>query len=189
VRKTSFLEWFPYVCPEPVLAKCSFLYINGSKKPFSAGWEVGSGGLESTKRVWLPEFIARLRSVFIPLPRPEWIAAQAAQQGAEVVAPGVRELSDLEKQAISDVWLELDRASTGSLPSSKLLNVVELVYGYELTHREQHALLSAIRYGGEVVDSSDISVTEGCEKRHFLRHLCIKMLILPRQARDKHRKS
>ena len=153
------------------------------------GWEVGSGGLESTKRVWLPEFIARLRSVFIPLPRPEWIAARAAQQGAEVAAPGVRELSDLEKQAISDVWLELDRASTGSLPSSKLLNVVELVYGYELTHREQHALLSAIRYGGEVVDSSDISVTEGCEKRHFLRHLCIKMLILPRQARDKHRKS
>jgi hypothetical protein len=28
---------FPYVCPEPVLAKCSFLYINGSKMPFSAG--------------------------------------------------------------------------------------------------------------------------------------------------------
>ena len=52
------------------------------------GWEVGSGGLESTKRVWLPEFIARLRSVFIPLPRPEWIAAQAAQQGTEVAAPG-----------------------------------------------------------------------------------------------------
>ena len=25
----SFLS-FPYVCPEPVLAKCSFLYINGS---------------------------------------------------------------------------------------------------------------------------------------------------------------
>jgi hypothetical protein len=26
----SFLS-FPYVCPEPVLVKCSFLYINGSK--------------------------------------------------------------------------------------------------------------------------------------------------------------
>ena len=26
----SFLN-FPYVCPEPVLAKCSFLYINGAK--------------------------------------------------------------------------------------------------------------------------------------------------------------
>jgi hypothetical protein len=24
-------------------------------------------------------------------------------------------------------------------------------------------------------------------KRHFLRHLCIKTMILPRQARDKHR--
>jgi hypothetical protein len=23
---------FPYVCPEPVLIKCSFLYINGSKR-------------------------------------------------------------------------------------------------------------------------------------------------------------
>jgi tetratricopeptide (TPR) repeat protein len=38
VRKTSFFECFPYVCPEPVLAKSSFLYINGSKKPFSAGY-------------------------------------------------------------------------------------------------------------------------------------------------------
>jgi hypothetical protein len=29
------LFWsFHYVCPEPVLAKCSFLYINGPKRPF-----------------------------------------------------------------------------------------------------------------------------------------------------------
>jgi hypothetical protein len=34
----SFFECFPYVCPEPVLAKCSFLYINGSKMPFFAGF-------------------------------------------------------------------------------------------------------------------------------------------------------
>jgi len=33
---TLFLS-FPYVCPEPVLAKSSFLYINGSKWPFFAG--------------------------------------------------------------------------------------------------------------------------------------------------------
>jgi hypothetical protein len=26
-----FFECFPYVCPEPVLVKCSFLYINGAK--------------------------------------------------------------------------------------------------------------------------------------------------------------
>jgi hypothetical protein len=31
----SFFWSFPYVCPEPVLVKCSFLYINGSKSPFS----------------------------------------------------------------------------------------------------------------------------------------------------------
>ena len=30
MRKRSFLS-FPYVCPEPVLVKSSFLYINGSK--------------------------------------------------------------------------------------------------------------------------------------------------------------
>jgi hypothetical protein len=29
-KRHSFLT-FPYVCPEPVLVKCSFLYINGSK--------------------------------------------------------------------------------------------------------------------------------------------------------------
>jgi hypothetical protein len=35
VRKTaSFFECFPYVCPDPVLAKWSFLCINGSKMPF-----------------------------------------------------------------------------------------------------------------------------------------------------------
>ena len=35
VRKTAFFVCFPYVCPEPVLAKCSFLYINGEtvRKP------------------------------------------------------------------------------------------------------------------------------------------------------------
>ena len=33
----TVLFWtFPYVCPEPVLVKCSFSYINGSKKAFSA---------------------------------------------------------------------------------------------------------------------------------------------------------
>jgi hypothetical protein len=38
VRKTAHLFLsFPYVCPEPVLAKCSFLYTNGSQMPFFAG--------------------------------------------------------------------------------------------------------------------------------------------------------
>jgi len=30
---------------------------------------------------------------------------------------------------------------------------------------------------------------DGCEKRHFLRHLYLQCIILPRQARDKHRES
>ena len=30
-QKRSFFECFPYVCPEPVLVKISFLYINGAK--------------------------------------------------------------------------------------------------------------------------------------------------------------
>jgi len=29
LRKHHLFLSFPYVCPEPVLAKCSFLYING----------------------------------------------------------------------------------------------------------------------------------------------------------------
>jgi hypothetical protein len=33
-KNASFFE-FPYVCPEPVLVKCSFLYINGSKRRLS----------------------------------------------------------------------------------------------------------------------------------------------------------
>jgi hypothetical protein len=32
--KRSLFECFPYVCPEPVLVKSSFLYINGAKRPF-----------------------------------------------------------------------------------------------------------------------------------------------------------
>ena len=38
-----FFECFPHVCPEPVLAKSSFLYINGSKMPFCAGINLGEG--------------------------------------------------------------------------------------------------------------------------------------------------
>ena len=39
----SALFWsFPYVCPEPVLAKCSLLYINGSKRPFSLSQRTGA---------------------------------------------------------------------------------------------------------------------------------------------------
>jgi hypothetical protein len=34
VNKNGPLGSVPYVCPEPVLVKCSFLYINGSKRPF-----------------------------------------------------------------------------------------------------------------------------------------------------------
>jgi hypothetical protein len=35
LRKNGpFFECFPYVCSEPVLVKCSFLYRNGSKRPF-----------------------------------------------------------------------------------------------------------------------------------------------------------
>jgi hypothetical protein len=35
-EKRHLVLSFPYVCPEPVLAKCSFLYINGSTMPFFA---------------------------------------------------------------------------------------------------------------------------------------------------------
>jgi hypothetical protein len=31
-EKRCFGLSFPYVCPEPVLVKCSFLYVNGSKR-------------------------------------------------------------------------------------------------------------------------------------------------------------
>ena len=34
-EKRHLFGVFPYVCPEPVLAKCLFLYINGAKMPFS----------------------------------------------------------------------------------------------------------------------------------------------------------
>jgi hypothetical protein len=33
------------------------------------------------------------------------------------------------------------------------------------------------------------AVVASVQKRHFLRHLYIKTIILPRQARDKHRES
>ena len=31
LEKGDYFLSFPYVCPEPVLVKCSFLYINGAK--------------------------------------------------------------------------------------------------------------------------------------------------------------
>jgi hypothetical protein len=35
LRKNGLFWSFSYVCPEPVLVKSSFLYRNGSKRPFS----------------------------------------------------------------------------------------------------------------------------------------------------------
>lgn len=145
--------------PVPAEKRARPLVAAGFGEDAPHGWEVAAGGLSSTKRVWLPDFVHRLRSVFIPLPRPEWLAEQAKKQGAEAATLGTRELTDLEKQAISDAWSELDKDSTGSLPSSKLIDVIELVYGYEATQKEQHALLLATRYGH--IDASDASVTEG----------------------------
>jgi hypothetical protein len=34
-----------------------------------------------------------------------------------------------------------------------------------------------------------VSALQPCEKRHFWSHLCIKTIILPRQARDQHREN
>jgi hypothetical protein len=43
---------------------------------------------------------------------------------------------------------------------------------------------------GAVSDPSLSGITiEMVKKRHFLRHLCIKCIISPRQARDKHREN
>jgi hypothetical protein len=39
------------------------------------------------------------------------------------------------------------------------------------------------------MESGGVQTGGWCEKRHFLRHLYIKCIILPRQARDKDRKS
>ena len=118
--------------PVPPEERARALIVAGMGEGAAPDWVVAAGGLSCTKRVWLPDFIRRLRSIFIPLPRPEWLAAQAKKQGAEVVPLGTRQLSSLEKQAVSDVWKELDRDGTGSLPSSKLTDVIELVYGYRL---------------------------------------------------------
>jgi hypothetical protein len=53
VRKTaSFFECFPYVCPEPVLAKRSFSYINGAKMPFSAGTAASSRSVKQEYAAW-----------------------------------------------------------------------------------------------------------------------------------------
>jgi hypothetical protein len=44
------------------------------------------------------------------------------------------------------------------------------------------------RYG-DGRDKWGFVTPDGCEKRHFLRHLYIKCIFLPRQARDKHREN
>jgi hypothetical protein len=45
VRENGLFLSFPYVCPEPVLVKYSFIYTNGSKGPFLTQVEAsGHGG-------------------------------------------------------------------------------------------------------------------------------------------------
>ena len=45
MRKHHSFWSFPYVCPEPVLVKSSFLYMNGSKRPF---FHLPGGGASPT---------------------------------------------------------------------------------------------------------------------------------------------
>ena len=49
-KRHSFLS-FPYVCPEPVLVKCSFIYINGAK---SGVFRTSSPGFRSEDVLTLP---------------------------------------------------------------------------------------------------------------------------------------
>jgi len=51
----------------------------------------------------------------------------------------------------------------------------------------QKHLWETVEWGGMEKLQSVLSI--GCGKRHFLGHLYIKCIILPRQARDKHREN
>jgi hypothetical protein len=48
VRNATLFWSFPYVCPEPVLAKSSFLYINGAKMAFSYLYKSSVRSVSST---------------------------------------------------------------------------------------------------------------------------------------------
>ena len=63
--------------PVPAEKRARPLVLAGLGEDATPGWEIAEGGLSSTKRVWLPDFVRRLRSIFIPLPRPEWLTEQA----------------------------------------------------------------------------------------------------------------
>jgi hypothetical protein len=51
--RRAFFECFPYVCPEPVLVKCSFIYIYAQKRtvfPHAQGFDYPDGLLDNQVR-------------------------------------------------------------------------------------------------------------------------------------------
>jgi hypothetical protein len=64
--------------------------------------------------------------------------------------------------------------------SKRAIDMYEAALREEPGHRDAHIWLNNVR---KVYDRI------GCEKRHFLSHLYTKCIVLPRQARDKHREN
>eukprot|EP01046_Picozoa_sp_COSAG06_P037436 COSAG06_NODE_4226_length_4451_cov_6.710018_1_plen_186_part_00 len=65
--KQSFFECFRYVCPEPVLVKCSFIYINGVERPFLLTRRLSShAALPGSDRLRQNAPFVQTRVVFVP---------------------------------------------------------------------------------------------------------------------------
>jgi hypothetical protein len=73
---------------------------------------------------------------------------------------------------------------SSSTDLSDRVAMTEEAVGALLTHVDE-----AKAAGNVLYQSKDWAAAVRCEKRHFLRHLYIKCIILPRQARDKHREN
>eukprot|EP01046_Picozoa_sp_COSAG06_P076271 COSAG06_NODE_24256_length_668_cov_0.966608_1_plen_97_part_10 len=57
-EKRSLFLSFPYVCPEPVLVKCSSIYyVSGPKRPFLLTREVNAGARLRVKAWARPRFV------------------------------------------------------------------------------------------------------------------------------------
>eukprot|EP01046_Picozoa_sp_COSAG06_P055648 COSAG06_NODE_10294_length_1708_cov_1.897452_1_plen_214_part_00 len=127
LRKTRLcFECFPYVCPEPVLAKRSHLYINGSKRPFSHTFSAsGIGSDASSSSGGGVSFFATAAASSSPFffsssgPRASACAltraSSAAEESAAFFAEGLRETRSSSLFQSFEVLLCLSRACLGNM--------------------------------------------------------------------------
>jgi hypothetical protein len=104
-----------------------------------------------------------------------------------MLPPSARTMGEAGDENLSASLLGADAGSPPTTRFGSLQGKIRGGLGYLRSYLPDGS--SGAGANGYAYSEADLLASEEVRKRHFLSHLCIKCIILPRQARDKHRKN